>query len=102
MAAKRKLWKEWKNGGSKERYLVAKRKAEKVIFHAKKRAEEPELVDINTNKDIIYRIVKQLRREHQDEMGEKRVKNVRVTIWEGCLWMMTPRKPPGSNTMNDC
>ena len=37
---KRKLWKAWKAGGSKEPYLAAKRAAKKGVFEAKRAADE--------------------------------------------------------------
>ena len=53
-------------GGSKEAYLEAKRETKRAIHLAKKRAEERELHDLRFGKDMIYRIAKQMRREHQD------------------------------------
>ena len=33
---KRRLWKEWQNGGDKEKYLQAKRKANSAVYKARK------------------------------------------------------------------
>ena len=40
IAEKRKLWKAWKAGGSKEPYLAVKRAAKKGVFEAKRAADE--------------------------------------------------------------
>ena len=37
---KRQIWKEWKQGGSKEPYLQAKRDSKRAVYVAKKSAEE--------------------------------------------------------------
>ena len=42
---KRKLWKEWKKGGSKEEYLQAKRAAKHAVYTAKKEAEMRKFAD---------------------------------------------------------
>ena len=39
---KRRLWKIWKNGGSKEDYVLAKKVAKRRVFPAKKKAEKDE------------------------------------------------------------
>ena len=38
-----KLWKEWQKGGSKEKYLEAKRKAQLDIYNAKRKAQEEKI-----------------------------------------------------------
>ena len=54
----RKLWREWKKGGSKEPYLEAKRQAKHAVYLAKRCAEEKELPNLKDGKDNIYRIAK--------------------------------------------
>ena len=73
---KRKLWKAWKKAGQgREAYLEAKRQAKQAIYLAKKRAEERELQNVSEGKDNIFRIAKQMRRQNQDVIGDKCVRN---------------------------
>ena len=46
---KRRLWKEWKAGGSKEQYLEAKRTAKSKVYAAKKKAEISSFQNSNCN-----------------------------------------------------
>ena len=69
----RRLWKVWKNGGSKEDYAKAKKVANRAVFTAKRTA----LDDKFSNKDdvALFRIAKQIRKQNQDIVGEKCVKD---------------------------
>ena len=70
---KRKLWKEWQKGGSKELYLAAKRKAKSGVYLAKKVAQEQKFRDLNkTNgKNFIFKLAKRMKSENQDIVGDK-------------------------------
>ena len=72
---KRQCWKEWKKGASKEPYLIAEREAKRAVYRAKKRAEERELQNVTEGKDNIFRIAKQMKRENQDVIGDKCVRD---------------------------
>ena len=45
---KRRLWKEWQNGGDKEKYLEAKRKAKATVYAAKKKAQGENLCNLES------------------------------------------------------
>ena len=68
---KGKLWKIWKNGGSKEDYVLAKKVAKRRVFAAKKKAKKEKMKDIETDTHIIYLTVKQMKQENKDINGEK-------------------------------
>ena len=71
---KRRLWKVWKNGGgNKEDYAKAKKVAKQAIFTTKRKA----LDDKFSNKDdvALFHIAKQIRKQNQDIIGEKFVKD---------------------------
>ena len=72
---KRKLWKAWKKGGSKEEYMKAKRDAKRAVYGAKKEAEESKFRDLKGGNDNIFRIAKQMRQQNQDVIGEKCIKD---------------------------
>lgn len=72
---KRRLWKIWKSGGSRERYVEAKRVAKQVVFAAKKKAEKVKLKDVEGDKQKIFRIAKQMRMENKDIIGEKCIRD---------------------------
>ncbi len=70
---KRKLWKEWKVGGSKERYLEAKRVAKSKVYAAKKEAEVRNFHNIlsrDDEKGMVFKIAKQIVKTNQDVVGE--------------------------------
>ena len=48
---KRKAWKLWKNGGSKEEYLKTKKAAKTAVYYAKKDAQTEQFSSINNNSD---------------------------------------------------
>ena len=68
---KRRLWKIWKYGGSKEDYVLAKKVAKQREFAAKKKAEKEKIKDIETDTHIIHCIAKQMKPENKDIVGEK-------------------------------
>ena len=74
---KRKAWKQWKNGDTKEEYLKAKKVAKTAVYLAKKVAQTEQFASINniTDKNCIFKIVKRLKRDNVDVVGEKCVKN---------------------------
>ena len=74
---KRKLWKEWQKEGSKEKYLDAKSKAKSGVYVAKEKFSQLESSD---GKNFIFKLAKRMKRETQDIVGDKCVKND-----EGCL-----------------
>ena len=64
----------WKNGGgNKEDYAKAKKVAKQAIFTTKRKA----LDDKFSNKDdvALFHIAKQIRKQNQDIIGEKFVKD---------------------------
>ena len=48
---KRKAWKQWKSGGCKEDYLMAKRAAKTAVYIAKRDAQTEQFASINNNSD---------------------------------------------------
>lgn len=70
---KRRKWKDWKKGGNKEEYLIAKKHAKRIVYLAKKKAEYQRLSEFK-EKDV-HRIAKQMRRENQDAVGDKCIKD---------------------------
>ena len=79
---KRKLWKEWQKGGSKEKYLEAKRKAKLGVYVAKRKAQEEKFSQLESSdgKNFIFKLAKRMKHENEDIVGDKCVKND-----EGCL-----------------
>ena len=72
---KRRCFKLWKAGGSRAAYNTAKRTSNRVVHQAKSEAEKVALQKIDARSGDIYRLAKQMRRDNQDVMGEKPVKN---------------------------
>ena len=72
IAEKRWCWKAWKQGGGKEQYLQAKQNAKRTVYTAKKTAEEKKFSDLKPGMDDI---AKQLRKDNQDVVGDKCVKD---------------------------
>ena len=72
------LWKEWKQGSSKEPYLQAKRDLKRAVYGAKKSAEEEKFGNIigreDSRKDV-FKIAKQMKAENCDLVGGKCIKN---------------------------
>ena len=75
IAEKRRCWKAWKQGGGKEQYLQAKRNVKRTVYTAKKAAEEKKFSDLKPGMDDIFKIAKQLRKDNQDVVGDKCVKD---------------------------
>ena len=73
--AKRRAYRAWKKGGSREEYNNAKRLAKLAVYQAKQEASLADFSDIDPKGDKVFRIAKQMMRENQDVMGEKCVKN---------------------------
>ena len=74
---KRKLWKEWQKGNNKEKYLEAKRKIKSGVFVAKRKALEEKFSQLvsSDSKNFISKLAKRMKRENQDIVGDKCVKN---------------------------
>ena len=65
---KRRAWKEWKKGGSKEEYLKLKR-------DAKHTAEDAKFKDLDHKDTDVFRLAKSMKQENSDVIGEKCVRN---------------------------
>lgn len=72
---KRRCFKAWKSGGSRAAYNAAKRVSNRAVYHAISEAEKVVLENIDPKTADIYRLANQMRRDNQDVMGEKPVKN---------------------------
>ena len=68
------MWKLWRAGGSKDKYLDAKRKARHAVYTAKRHSEQEKFTSIKDNKKNIFRVAKQMRTENQDVIGEKGIR----------------------------
>ena len=75
IAEKRRCWKAWKQGGDKEQYLEAKRNAKHAVYTAKKTAEDQNLSNLKPGMDDIFRIAKQMKKDNQDVVGDKCIKD---------------------------
>ena len=75
IAEKSRCWKAWKQGGGKEQYLQAKRNAKRTVYTAKKTAEEKKFSHLKPGMDNIFKIAKQLRKDNEDVVGDKCVKD---------------------------
>ena len=53
---KRRCYKVWKSGGSREAYNAAKRVAGRAVYHAKQEAEKVALENIDPKTADIYRL----------------------------------------------
>ena len=75
---KSQLWKEWKQGGSKEPYLQAKRDSKRAVYAAKKSTEKERFSNIIGKEDSrkeVFKIAKQVKVENCDVVGDKCIKN---------------------------
>ena len=72
---KRKCFKVWKAGGDRHAYQAAKRALNLAVHIAKTDAEKIAFKKINSRSVEIYRLAKQMRRENQDVIGDKPVRN---------------------------
>ena len=70
---KRKLWKEWHKGVSKEKYLDSKRRAKLGVYIAKRKAQEEKLLPAGKqySKTFIFKLAKRMKRENQGLVGDK-------------------------------
>ena len=94
----RQLWKEWKQGGSKEPYLQAKRDSKRAVCAAKKSAEEKRFSNIigkGDSRKEVFKIAKQVKVENCDVVGDKCIKN---DYWRLLMLRNILR---GKNTMKD-
>ena len=71
ISEKRRLWKMWKMGRSKVKYLGAKRKAQHVVYTANRNVEKEKFVSVKDNKENIFCYAKQMCTENQHVIGEK-------------------------------
>ena len=67
---KRKYFKVWKRGGSKDEYNQAKRAAKKAVSSAQQGAALAKFSHIDPNGSDVFKVAKQMRRENQDVLGE--------------------------------
>ena len=72
---KRQKYKEWKKGGSREEYNIAKRKSKQVLYEAKKAAEDLKFSDVNAGREDVFRIAKQMKKTNVDVVGEQCILN---------------------------
>ena len=74
---KRKFWKIWQNGGSKEDYLTAKRHAKRAVYIAKKAAQDAKFgnLDRAEQKNKLFREARKMKSENQDIVGDKCIKD---------------------------
>ena len=74
---KRKLWKDWQNGGSKELYQEAEWMAKSAVYAAKKSAQEEKFGGLqgNEERNLVFKIAQKMKGENHDTLGEKCVKD---------------------------
>ena len=70
ISEKRRCWKAWKTGGSKEPYLAAKRASKQGVFLAKKTAKEKHCSNLKLGENGVFRLARQMRQTHQDIVGD--------------------------------
>ena len=68
-------WKLWKAGGSRASYNTAKRTSNRAVHQARSEAEKVALQKLDPRSGDVYRLAKQMRRDNQDVLGDKPVKN---------------------------
>ncbi len=89
VSEKRIRWKEWKRGGKKEPYLLAKRISRLAVYNAKKKAELDKIRDVVKDKNTIFRLAKQMKRDNRDVVGDTCVKD---SVGNMCLNDETKKK----------
>ena len=74
---KRRLWKCWKQGGQKEPYLAAKRRAKSEVYIAKKNVSDERFCNLHDKDKLnqVFQLARKLKSENQDIVGEKCIKN---------------------------
>ena len=76
IAAKQKAFKAWKTGkGTRASYDAAKRNARHAVHHARQEADKKVYKNIVPKSSEVYRLANQFRRENDDVVGDKPVKN---------------------------
>ena len=65
-------WKEWKKGGSKQKYLEAKRTAKRAVYLSKKKVDTAKFANVEKN---IFKIAKHMKGLNREVVGEKCVLN---------------------------
>ena len=76
IAAKRKAFKAWKTGkGTRASYDAAKRNARHAVHHARQEADKKVYENIDPKSSEVYRLANQFRRENDDDVADKPVKN---------------------------
>ena len=76
---KRRFWKSWKQGGSKE-YLEAKKTAKRAFYDAKRASELERFENVLKREDDraqVFKISKQVTTTNQEMVGDRRVRNDR-------------------------
>ena len=68
---KRRLFKIWKKGSSKEDYTLAKKVTKQTVFAAKKKAEIQKLNNVENDDITVFCIAKQMKKENKGTVGEK-------------------------------
>ena len=70
---KRRLQNEWQKGGSKEKYLQAKRKAKSGVHVGERKAHEERFSQLESSdgKNFIFKLAKRMKRKNQDTVGDK-------------------------------
>ena len=68
------MWKLWKTGGSKDKYLDAKQKVRHAVYAVKRNAEKEKFASVKDNKENIFHIAKQMHTENQDVIEGKRIR----------------------------
>ena len=75
LSHKRKCLRLWKAGGDSDTYQAAKRASNLAVHITKTDAEKIAFKQINPRSVEIYQMTKQMRRENQDVIGDKPVRN---------------------------
>ena len=71
MSEKIRLWKLWKVGGSEDKDLDAKWKAQRAVYTAERNAEIENVTSVKDNKENIFRVARQMCTKNQDIIREK-------------------------------
>ena len=77
---KQRLWKSWKQSGSKDDYLETKRTARRAVYDAKRAAKLKRFGNVLRGEDDraqVFKIAKQMTTINQDIVGDKCIRNDR-------------------------
>ena len=79
---KRRKWKQWELGGSKEEYQLAKKAASRAVYDAKQQAQSEYFRDKNTYNDRnkIFKMALVIKDTNKDVTREKCVRNDRRNL----------------------